>query len=70
MPYCLACSIMSETSRSSSARPLGRRRCVERCCPSTRQIRRSDTFISLRISSMQARRRAGLRSFPVPLPSG
>jgi len=63
-PYCRTSSTMSANRRSSSARPLGLRRCVERCWPRTRQIRRSDTFSSLCNRSMQTRRRAGLRSFP------
>ena len=63
-PYCRTSSTMSANRRSSSARPLGLRRCVERCWPRTRQIRRSDTFSSLCYRSMQTRRRAGLRSFP------
>jgi len=63
-------SIMSSTKRSSSARPRGNRRCVDRCWPRTRQTRRSETLNSLRTWSMQARRREGLRSFPMQLPSG
>jgi len=43
-PYWRTSSIMSDTRRSSSAQPRGRRLCVDRCCPRTRQIRRSDTF--------------------------
>ena len=35
-PYCRTSSIMSATRRSSSSRPRGRRRCVDRCWPSTR----------------------------------
>ena len=50
--------------------PAGTRRCVERCCPSTRQTRRSDNFNPDRTWSMQARRRAGLRSFPLQPPQG
>src|SRR5262249_15749887 len=38
--------------------------CVERCCPSAAQARRSDTCSCARTCSMQARRRARLRSFP------
>ena len=37
------------------------RRWVDRCCPSTRRIRRSDRRNSLRTWSMQARPRAGLK---------
>jgi hypothetical protein len=40
----------------SSSRPRGTLRCVERCC--------SETCSCARTCSMQARRRAGLRSFP------
>jgi hypothetical protein len=36
----------------------------ERCCPSAAQARRSETCSCARTCSMQARRRAGLRSFP------
>jgi hypothetical protein len=39
-------------------------RCVERCCPSAAQARRSETCMTAWICSIQARRRAGLRSFP------
>jgi hypothetical protein len=60
---------MSAVSRSSSSRPRGTRRCVERCCPSARQTRRSDSFRVDRTCSMQARRRAGLTSFPKRPPS-
>ena len=56
--------MMSAVSRSSSSRPRGGLRCVERCCPSTAQARRSETDSSRRTCSMQARRRAGLSSFP------
>ena len=69
LPYCRASSIMSATRRSSSALPLGRRRCVDRCWPSTRQTRRSDTATLPSTLSMQARRRVGLRSFPLKPPT-
>jgi hypothetical protein len=55
--------MMSAVSRASSSRPCGMHRCVERCCPSTRQTRRSDSSSLDRTCSMQARRKAGLRSF-------
>src|SRR3954463_996563 len=61
---------MSALSRSSSSRTLGTLRCVERCWPSAAQARRSDTPSSRRTCSMQARRRAGLRSFPGLPPAG
>ena len=57
-------------SRSSSSRPRGTLRCVERCWPSAAQARRSDTPSSRRTCSMQTRRRAGLRSFPGLPPAG
>ena len=41
-PYWRASSIMSATRRSSPSRPRGMQRWVERCCPSTRQARRSE----------------------------
>jgi hypothetical protein len=63
-PYCRASSIISAVRRSSSSRPCGSLRCVERCCPSAAQARRSETCSCARTCSMQARRRAGLRSFP------
>jgi len=40
-------------------------RCVDRCWPSVRQARRSDTPSSWRTWSMHLWRREGLRSFPV-----
>src|SRR5215831_17451219 len=55
---------MSAVRRCSSSRPRGSLRCVERCCPSAAQARRSETCSCARTCSMQARRRAGLRSFP------
>ena len=61
---------MSATSRSSSARPLGRWRCVDRCWPSTRHARRSEIPRLSRTSTMHMRRRAGLRSFPWRPPPG
>lgn len=45
-------------------------RCVERCCPSTRQANRSEIRNFCLTCSMQARRRAGLRSFPRQPPAG
>src|SRR5215472_9486675 len=42
-PYCLASSTISAVSRSSSSRPPGTFRWVERYCPSAAQARRSDT---------------------------
>ena len=62
-------TVMSSIKACSSSDPLGRRLCVGRCCPSTRQTRRSDCFSSDRTCSMQARRRAGFRNFPMLLPS-
>src|SRR6476469_4843983 len=56
--------MLSAVSRSSSSRPRGTLRCVERCCPSAAQARRSETCMTAWICSIQARRRAGLRSFP------
>src|SRR4029078_1124143 len=50
---------MSPVRRSSSSRPRGTLRCVERCCPSAAQARRSETCSCARTCSMQARRRAG-----------
>ena len=55
---------VSDLTRSVSSRPRGTLRCVERCCPSAAQARRSETCSCARTCSMQARRRAGLRSFP------
>src|SRR3954454_8158621 len=43
---------MSALSRSSSSRPCGTLRCVERCWPSAAQARRSDTPSSRRTCSM------------------
>ena len=65
-----ACSAASTrgAERSRLAGTAGTRRCVERCCASTRQTRRSDSFNPDRTWSMQARRRAGLRSFPLQPP--
>ena len=70
LPILRVNSIISATKCSSSGRPTGTLRCVERCCFRTRQARRSETFSSLRTRSMHARRRAGLRSFPLLFPSG
>jgi hypothetical protein len=61
--------VMSAVRRCSSSRPRGTLRCVERCCPSAAQARRSETCSCARTRSMQARRRAGLRSFPVQPPA-
>src|SRR5262245_28425997 len=47
----------------------GTLRCVERCCPSAAQARRSETCSCARTCSMQARRRAGLRTFPARPPA-
>src|SRR5262249_58672209 len=58
---------MSAVRRSSSSRPRGTLRCVERCCPSAAQARRSETCSWARTCSTQARRRAGLRSSPSSL---
>ena len=55
---------MSAVSAASSSGVVGDLRCVERCCPRTRQARRSGTPSSATTCSTQARRRAGLRSFP------
>src|SRR5262245_4724999 len=60
---------MSAVRRCSSSRPRGSLRCVERCCPSAAQARRSETCSCARTCSMQARRRAGLRSFPAQPPA-
>src|SRR5215212_3523874 len=62
--------MLSAVSRSSSSRPRGALRCVERCWPSAAQVRRSDTPIVCTMCSTQARRRAGLRSFPARPPPG
>src|SRR5204862_4911234 len=62
--------MMSAVSRSSSSRPCGILRCVERCWPSAAQARRSETPSSQRTCSMQARRRAGLSNFPGKPPAG
>ena len=48
---------MSATRRSSSSRPRGIRRWVERCCPSTRHARRSEIPSRSRTWSMDWRRR-------------
>ena len=50
--------------QSSSSRPRGIRRWVERCCPSTRHARRSEIPSRSRTWSMDWRRREGLKSFP------
>jgi hypothetical protein len=44
----------------------GTLRCVERCCPSAAQARRSETCSCARTCSMQARRRAGLNALHCP----
>src|SRR3954449_12550238 len=56
--------MVSAVSRSSSSRPRGTLRCVERCCPSAAQARRSETCMTAWICSIQARRRAGLEVSP------
>src|SRR4051794_30068783 len=56
--------MISAVSAASSSGLVGGLRCVERCCPKTRQARRSGTPSSATTCSTQARRRAGLRSFP------
>ena len=61
---------ISAVRRCSSSRPRGTLRCVERCSPSAKQARRSETCSCARTCSMQRRRRAGLRSFPEPPPPG
>ena len=43
-PNSFASAIMSSVNRSSSGRPRGILRCVERCWPSVRQILRSDAL--------------------------
>src|SRR5215218_5816964 len=60
----------SAVSRSSSSRPRGALRRVERCWPSAAQARRSETDSVRRTCSTQARRRAGPRSFPARPPPG
>src|SRR5262249_7462210 len=42
---------------------------ADQCCPSAAQARRSETCSCARTCSMQARRRAGLRSFPAQPPA-
>ena len=44
-PYCLANAMISSVRAASSSAPRGALRCVDRCCPSTRQSRRSDAGI-------------------------
>src|SRR5262245_55155040 len=68
-PGSTSTSMISAVRRSSSSRPRGTLRCVERCCPSAAQARRSETCSCARTCSMQARRRAGLRSFPARPPA-
>jgi len=55
-----ASAMTSGANYSPSSRPRGTRRCVERCCPSAAQVRRSETCKCTRTCSMRARRRAGL----------
>jgi hypothetical protein len=62
--------MMSAVRRSSSSRPRGRLRWMDRSCPSAAHARRSDTSSVRRTCSMHALRRAGLSSFPLPLPEG
>src|ERR1700693_5420455 len=61
--------MMSAVSAASSSGPVGDFLWVERGWPRTMQARRSDTPSPSCIVSTHARRRAGLRSFPVLLPS-
>ena len=68
---------MSAVSAASSSGLVGFLRCVDRCCPRTRQASRSETPCLATTSSTHARRRAGLRSFtgaalrvPLLLPLG
>jgi hypothetical protein len=63
-------SMTPTVSAASSSHPRGGLRCVERCWPSTAQTRRSESVSSDLILPMQARRRAGLKSFPLPPRSG
>ena len=61
---------MSAVNAISSSGLVGFLRCVDRCCPRTRHVSRSETPCLATTSSTHARRRAGLRSFPKLLPSG
>ena len=61
---------MSAVRAASSSGVVGTLRCVERCCPRTRQARRSETPSAAITCSTQARRREGLTSFPLPPLSG
>src|SRR3954447_15930828 len=61
--------MMSDVSAASSSAVPGALRCVERCCPSTRHAKRSETSSLAATCSTHARRRAALRSFPRRLPS-
>src|ERR1051325_4769671 len=54
----------------TALRDLGILRCVERCWPSAAQARRFEIDSCRRTCSTQARRRAGLSSFPGPPPAG
>src|SRR5664280_1348253 len=53
---------MSAVSSSSSSRPRGTLRCVERCCPSAAQARRSETCMTSITCSIQ---RGGARGLEV-----
>ncbi len=59
-PDCRVSFIISATGRSSSGRPTGALRFVDRFCCRTRQARLSGARSWLRTRSMQARRRVGL----------
>ena len=59
---------MSAVSAASSPGLVGFLRCVDRCCPKTRHASRSETPCLATTSSTHARRRVGLRSFPVRFP--
>src|ERR1700684_4572660 len=61
---------MAAVNANSSSRPRAGLRWVDRGCRSTAHARRSDTLSAALILSTQARRRAGLRSFPGRPPSG
>src|SRR5918997_2233573 len=56
--------MIAAVSAASSSGLVGVLRCVERCCPRTRQARRSGTPSSATTCSTQARRRAGPRRSP------
>ena len=56
--------MMLAVKAASSSGVVGSLRCVDRCCPRTRQARLSGTPSSATTWSRRARRRAGPRSFP------